>query len=355
MTFQKLVLFRGHGQFKDAASKYNDYVSDAISQSATGIYIYQAIPDGVKGIEDYLVLCSITAPVESYPDPSSSSEYSRDVKPAHPAESPPPTEINGVPTFLSPWDSLDDVDYKNTPDYDPNQEESVYDSTPEPEESNLEATSTKHRTVQEPSYVESYVKLGSVPPDSTDDNIGDSKLGKAAPFYKLAIAMIPCDMSDRKLFQDVNERFVFRMLAFADAFSTALANYLLLLFIPAPLELIDPSDAPSSRPTTWSRHDNFIAHFMRYPYLTSHDSYVRHTGYFLESADENVPSQYLVVEEFSDLEPLLPWRKTRFKLNYEQKRIEAKHWWRKEGRGASGVKAGFYKLADLKYPAPTGN
>lgn len=31
-------------------------------------------------------------------------------------------------------------------------------------------------------------------------------------------------------------------------------------------------------------------------------------------------------------------------LNWELKRKEAKHWWRKEERGAAGVRAGFFEL-----------
>lgn len=75
--------------------------------------------------------------------------------------------------------------------------------------------------------------------------------------------------------------------------------------------------------------------------MTSLDTYIRHTGFFLEAVDELSPSQYLVVQEFSDLEGT-------FKPDYQQKRTEAKHWWRRDGRRASGVRAGFYRLADVK-------
>lgn len=33
-------------------------------------------------------------------------------------------------------------------------------------------------------------------------------------------------------------------------------------------------------------------------------------------------------------------------LDWELKRREAKHWWRRERRGAVGVRVGFFKLAD---------
>jgi len=36
------------------------------------------------------------------------------------------------------------------------------------------------------------------------------------------------------------------------------------------------------------------------------------------------------------------------RLHWESKRKEAKHWWRKKGREASGVKVGSFELADVE-------
>ena len=123
------------------------------------------------------------------------------------------------------------------------------------------------------------------------------------------------------------------------------AKYLLLFFITGPLASPTSSPASSLGSAALSIQDNFLSHLMRYPYLTSHDNYVRHTGYVLQSAGRNVPSQYLVVQEFSKLERR---GNTKVCMNWELKRKEAKHWWRKEQRGASSVKVGFYKLADTE-------
>lgn len=132
-------------------------------------------------------------------------------------------------------------------------------------------------------------------------------------------------------------------LTYYPVLSTSTANYLLLLFIPGPLNSPTSSPPSSSGPTTASKHDNFLAHLSRYPYLTSHDNYIRHTGYVLESADPIAPAQYLIVQEFSELERHAG---RKVSMDWELKRKEAKHWWRREARGASGVKVGFFKLAN---------
>ena len=92
------------------------------------------------------------------------------------------------------------------------------------------------------------------------------------------------------------------------------------------------------------RHGNFVAHYSRYPYLTSHDNFIKHTAYVLASGDPNAPPQYLVVQEFSELEKSP--RGNKIGLDWELKRREAKHWWRKEERGAPGVKAGLFRLRE---------
>lgn len=107
-----------------------------------------------------------------------------------------------------------------------------------------------------------------------------------------------------------------------------------MLLIPGPLNAL-PSFRRSYQPTTPSKHTNFIAHLSRYPYLTSHENYIRHTGYVLDSADDT-PTHYLIVQEFAELR----------RLDWELKQKEAKHWWRQEERGASGVRVGFYELRD---------
>ncbi len=63
------------------------------------------------------------------------------------------------------------------------------------------------------------------------------------------------------------------------------------------------------------------------------------------STDSDAPAQYLIVQELSEME----WRAGRtMGVDWERHRLEAKHWWRKEERGARGVRAGFFKLANAK-------
>ena len=92
------------------------------------------------------------------------------------------------------------------------------------------------------------------------------------------------------------------------------------------------------------RHKNFLSHYSRYPYLTSHDNFIKHTAYVLSSDDPGAPLQYLIVQEFSELERSP--RGLKIGMNWELKRKEAKHWWRKDERGARGVKVGFFRLRE---------
>jgi len=52
------------------------------------------------------------------------------------------------------------------------------------------------------------------------------------------------------------------------------------------------------------------------------------------------------MQEFSDL--YLTRRGRKVGLDWELKRQEAKHWWRKEERGARGVRVGFFKLGHVE-------
>lgn len=114
-------------------------------------------------------------------------------------------------------------------------------------------------------------------------------------------------------------------------------RHLLLSFIPRVLRRPYPHLVNSFKPTIPSEHTIFLAHLSRYPYLTSHDNYIRHSGYVLNSADDT-PAHYLILQEFSDLR----------QLHWDLKRKEAKDWWRTKERGASGVRVGFFKLADVE-------
>ncbi len=71
---------------------------------------------------------------------------------------------------------------------------------------------------------------------------------------------------------------------------------------------------------------DFDAHFLydlsRYPYLTSNEHYIRHTGYVLDAPDWISLAQYLKVQEFSNLEPLFRGRPS--SLNWELKSKEEK-------------------------------
>ena len=98
------------------------------------------------------------------------------------------------------------------------------------------------------------------------------------------------------------------------------------------------------------RHRNFLAHYARYPYLTSHENFIRHTAYVLSSEIADKYPRYLIVQEFSDLERTR--RGMKVGIDWELKRKEAKHWWRKEERGARGVKVGFFRLREGGESAP---
>lgn len=183
MHTNRLMLFRGHGPVEAAASRYTAFIRNATGLGAKQISIYQAITDGVKGLEDYLVLSCVTTPEVICTNPLSASGQSIDVKaPLTDTPSPSSTtsepsdhtqvEDTGMPAWVWGTNDVDGTDYKNMPDYDPNQEESVYESTPEPETEGL-YVAREDGSMNAPSYIENYIKLWTVDSNRTDDDPGN--------------------------------------------------------------------------------------------------------------------------------------------------------------------------------------
>ncbi|MCJ1480445.1 hypothetical protein MMC06_000600 [Schaereria dolodes] len=69
------------------------------------------------------------------------------------------------------------------------------------------------------------------------------------------------------------------------------------------------------------------------------------TSLVRRSTDSDAPAQYLIMQELSEMERLAG---RTVGVNWERKRKEAKHWWRKEERGAHGVRVGFFKLVNAE-------
>ncbi|KAL9609170.1 MAG: hypothetical protein Q9167_006047 [Letrouitia subvulpina] len=352
MPVAKILLYSSREPVKSTLPEYGAFVRNAAILGAKRVFHYQAIPDGFKNIEPNLVLCSfstsedaqsappdsgslkslVRVPVPEINDMShlendSSTTTAATASNSGPQSSPPECRTvrddlpQGDAKQMVFWsdDDIDAVDYKNYPDYDPDQEESVYESTDLESDLEVREKPDKGRRLAEISGVQSYAELDSKPSgkDFTEEEIS--------------------------------------------------AKCLLVLFIPAPLTAVDPDlvpPTPSSLTPSQTIHANFLAHLHRYPYLTSHENYIRHTGYVLEPrpvkqtttaeppASPIMPlpaaasTQYLIVEEFSEMERSRSRSGRIVGMNWELKRKEAKHWWRKEERGSSGVTAGFFELVD---------
>lgn len=210
MPVLNLLLYLSRERVSNASTTYISYVRDALALGAKRTYHYDAIPNGFKGIEPHLALCAFAvsehaeSPPRDWPraesppqsprptvsrghsGPSSSLSspgYPGNAKPqpnpstlALDADSRPspslsalggnlpndhlPQESGEGTPILWADDDVDATDYKNMPDYDPDQEESVYDSTPNPETEST-ASPTTERSLDDTSYVRRYVQLHS--------------------------------------------------------------------------------------------------------------------------------------------------------------------------------------------------
>lgn len=210
-----------------ASTTYINYVRDALALGARHTYHYNAIPNAFKGIEPHLALCSFAVTEDGPSQPSdftraesppqsplSSQEYPGNAKPqpspsisALDAKSPPspsfsasegnlpnddPPQESGDETLIS-WtdDDVDATDYKNMPDYDPDQEESVYDSTPNPETESI-ASPTKERSFDDTSYIRRYFKL-----DSEDTSSAGEVSGEETSIYHSSNVVFPTKINHR--------------------------------------------------------------------------------------------------------------------------------------------------------------
>ncbi|KAL9104470.1 MAG: hypothetical protein Q9163_000563 [Psora crenata] len=155
MPVLNLLVYLGPELVSDAQHTYINYVREALALGVRRIFHYHAIP---KGIEPHLALCSCAVsevarspprdltPAESPPQsPKPTISTSQSGRSSSLPTSPTSSERNlrndaqpeemGKKNILISWtdDDVDATDFKNMPDYDPDQEESVYDSTPNPE------------------------------------------------------------------------------------------------------------------------------------------------------------------------------------------------------------------------------
>ena len=226
-----LLLFRSHQLVSSASPAYVSFVRDPEALGAKRTYQYRTIPNVSKGIEPHIALRSYIGPehAQSPPDewtgvaspPPKPTTSTGDPGPraspstldyhghadsqsspsaivpgvdSRPAPSARAAEGNGAnddssqgggenPT-LNSWtnDDVDATDFKNMPDYDPDQEESVYDSTPEPQTEST-ASPTKEPSSEDISYVQRYVKLSSDDPSSEGEISGKGKLLSTVFFH----------------------------------------------------------------------------------------------------------------------------------------------------------------------------
>lgn len=210
MPTVNLLLQQGRHPTSDASSTL-DIVRGAIARGAKRIDYYKALPNGLKGLEPHLALCSfkslndtrsttealalqaITGQISIAPKgsqeakrPISPSANTPGVKrPALPNDSPEraPTDAdlpqaNASEMDIITWtdDDIDSTDFKNMPDYDPDQDESVYESTPEPEVAAVRNSSQ----VDGEHPVTSYIPLYRSDPDASG-----GPLGKFPPYFFL--------------------------------------------------------------------------------------------------------------------------------------------------------------------------
>ena len=223
-------LYRSHELISNTSSTYLDYIRDAATSGFERVYHYNAIAEGVKCIEPHIALCSF-AESEDAPsklgDKSSSAEVAPpspeaaknssqsdgisglpvttnegDAKPqSRPSsiatdqspqslpstsipewESPPPDIPLGCPEDIISWtdDDVDATDFKNMPDYDPGQDDSIYDSTTD---SDTETTVSppKKRSQVYSGYIKIYINQS----DGKTNSSASEVLGKALSIPKI--------------------------------------------------------------------------------------------------------------------------------------------------------------------------
>ena len=186
-----LLLARSNAPLVNAQSLFNNDSEDTFELEGRTIRHYGAIPDSSKGLESHVYLCECSVSEEGHRDTLEDArcvtchnaeatgphmECSNAVLDAYTVVHSPSTsesvpaledisQQNERDTSLIAWtdDDVDATDFKNMPDYDPNQEDSEYESTPEPEEiPSMSPTEPDSATASaEPLCVQRYVKLQS--------------------------------------------------------------------------------------------------------------------------------------------------------------------------------------------------
>ena len=183
-----LLLCRSSALVANVKSLFNQYLDNASELEMGCIRHYDAIAGSNKGLEPHICLCRCLVRGESHKtieDPGDPGYFSRhDAEAmrrnsdlpstcldkrssATPEDVPGPQEMqhNERKNNLISWtdDDVDATDYKNMPDYDSDQEESEYDSTPEPESIPGLSSAEPGFTMAppEPLRVQQYIKLQS--------------------------------------------------------------------------------------------------------------------------------------------------------------------------------------------------
>ena len=117
--------------------------------------VESAIPKVCRGFETQYSPSAVSLDAKSRPSPSVSPSEGN-----LPNEDLPQGSVEEETLVSSTDDDVDATDYKNMPNYDPDQEESLYDSTPSPE-TETTTSPTKKRSFGDASYVRRYVRLHS--------------------------------------------------------------------------------------------------------------------------------------------------------------------------------------------------
>lgn len=167
-------------------------------------------------------------------------------------------------------------------DYDPQQEEDNYDSTPEPE---AMVEPFEDFSLEDKSRIRRYVILDSEQTSErprTTVHISGRRSSYFPGVNRDTSHNIHVSLSSFTNQISASEQVgTSHELTYSPYPPAAFPRYLLLLFFPGPLNAL-PSSRRPCQPTTRSKHTNFLAHLSHYPYLTFHKNYVRHTGYVLD-------------------------------------------------------------------------
>ena len=211
-------LYRSHEPISNTSPTYLDYIRDAAVNGSERVYHYNTIPKSVKQIEPHIAFYSLAESEDAFPKPghesSSAPEAAKNTSRFDdssglpvttnenneiPQSCPFPTALDQIPKYLPPtstpewasppsdiplgraedtisWtdDDVDATDYKNMPDYDPDQDDSVYDSTTD---SDAEATASPPKKRSQIHSV--YIKL--------DINLFDGKTNSASEVLGVAL------------------------------------------------------------------------------------------------------------------------------------------------------------------------